>query len=55
MALTNLNFNDSEEEIISKYKEEWKISKPDAIKKIIRQFDDGKTKNLINVDVENAN
>ena len=42
MAQTNLNFNNQEEEIISKYKEEWNLSKPDAIRKIIRQFEDKK-------------
>lgn len=45
MAQTNLSFDDSEEKKISKYKEKWKISKPEVIRKIIREFEEKEVKN----------
>lgn len=39
MALTNLDFDKEEEIIISKYKKEWELSKPEAIRRIIIEFE----------------
>jgi hypothetical protein len=35
MALTQIDFNDKEEEIIHKISKEYKLNKPKAVKKII--------------------
>jgi len=40
MAQTNLYFNEEEEKKISYYKNKWKLSKPDTIRKIINQYNE---------------
>ena len=36
---TNLDFDDDEEQIISKYSKDWDLNKPKTIKKIVREFE----------------
>lgn len=38
MALTQIDFDEEEEKIISKISEEWKFNKPKTIKRIVREF-----------------
>lgn len=42
MAQTNLDFSEKEEEKITKLKLKWKLSKPDAIRKIVREYEEEK-------------
>jgi len=39
MALTQIDFDEKEEEIISKYSKKWNLNKPKTIKKIVKEFE----------------
>jgi len=38
MALTQVDFTDEEEEIISSLSKEWKLNKPKTVRRIVREF-----------------
>ena len=40
MALTQIDFNDTEEEIIKKVREKTKLNKPKAVRKIVSDYKD---------------
>lgn len=44
MALTQIDFNEDEEEIIRKVSKKYKLNKPKSIKKIISKYKEGKKK-----------
>ncbi len=47
MSLTQIDFTEKEEEIISKVRKKFNLNKPNAVKKIIEFFSENKEEELI--------